>query len=234
MHDHDYDVESPAGHHVQARSDREEDGYAAGPAAQAGQWQAVSPSAMLGLQRSAGNAGVRGALHRDEEESPVHGVIRQSGEPLDPGVRRSMEAALGHDFGDVQVHHDSGAGESAKSVQAHAYTVGNHVVFGDGRYQPDTADGQRTLAHELTHVVQQRQGPVDGEPAAGGVRVSHPDDRFEREADRAADGVMSGPGVTAQRQAEGEIEEEEEPEVSKLDVQRQEAPEEEEESVTTE
>src|SRR5690606_27310738 len=93
-----------------------------------------------------------------------------------------------------EVHTDARAAESARSVQAHAYTVGNHVVFGEGRYQPETPQGRHTLAHELTHVVQQRQGPVDGTPAAGGVKISHPSDRFEQEAESNARRVTSGEG----------------------------------------
>jgi hypothetical protein len=114
-----------------------------------------------------------------------------------------MEAATGHDYGDVQVHTDGAAAASAKSVQAHAYTVGNHVVFGEGRYQPDTAEGRHTLAHELTHVVQQRQGPVDGTDAAGGIKLSDPGDRFEREAESVASKLSSGPGGDAPTAAGG-------------------------------
>jgi hypothetical protein len=62
---------------------------------------------------------------------------------------------LGHDFGGVQVHTDSKAAESARAINAEAYTVGNSVVFGAGKFRPQTADGRRLLAHELTHVVQQ-------------------------------------------------------------------------------
>jgi hypothetical protein len=107
-----------------------------------------------------------------------------------------MESALGHDFGDVRVHTDAAAAGSARAVQAQAYTVGSHVVFGEGRYQPGSTEGRRTLAHELTHVVQQRQGPVDGTPLArsagdtGGLQVSDPGDPFEREAEAVADQVV--------------------------------------------
>jgi hypothetical protein len=67
-----------------------------------------------------------------------------------------MERRLGHDFSRVRVHHDLQAAESSRAVDAHAYTVGQHIVFGAGRYDPATREGQRLLAHELTHVVQQR------------------------------------------------------------------------------
>lgn len=149
----------------------------------------------------AGNAGVAGLVAQrrasgDDEgdSSPVHDVVSSKGSPLAPEVRSEMESAVGHDFGDVEVHTDTRAADSARSVQAHAYTVGNHVVFGEGRFRPDTDEGKHTLAHELTHVVQQRSGPVDGTPAAGGIRVSDPSDRFEREAEANASRVMAGGG----------------------------------------
>ena len=71
-------------------------------------------------------------------------------------------------------------------MQAKAYTVGDEIVFNRGAYQPDTDAGRHTLAHELTHVVQQRSGPVDGTPTGDGVAVSDPGDRFEREAEATA------------------------------------------------
>ena len=91
----------------------------------------------------------------------VHDVLRSAGRPLEPGVRGDMEARFGHDFSRVRVHTDPAAAESARSVAALAYTVGSDVVFGSSRYAPGTAAGVDLLAHELTHVVQQRDaGPV--------------------------------------------------------------------------
>ena len=100
-----------------------------------------------------------------------------------------METHLGHDFGAVRVHDGPAADRSARAVAADAYTVGGDVVFAAGRYQPGTDAGRRTLAHELAHVVQQRTGPVAGQPLGGGLWVSDPGDRFEREADRVAGSV---------------------------------------------
>lgn len=100
---------------------------------------------------------------------------------------------MGADFSDVRVHHDSAAHESAKGVGAHAYTVGNNVVFQRDAYDPGSPQGRTTLAHELTHVIQQRNGPVEGTEAPGGIRVSDPSDRFEREAVANADRVLSDP-----------------------------------------
>ena len=87
----------------------------------------------------------------------------------------------------MRVHTDGVADAAARSVGADAYTVGSDVVFAAGRYEPDTPVGQRMLAHELTHVVQQRSGPVDGTPTGDGIALSDPSDRFEQEAERTAE-----------------------------------------------
>jgi hypothetical protein len=119
------------------------------------------------------------------------------GTPLDRETRTTMEAGLGADFGDVRVHTDAAAARSAGSVQALAYTVGNDVVFQSGTYQPGTSSGQRMLAHELTHVLQQRAGPVEGAATAGGIALSDPTDRFERAADDSAERFMSSRPVAS-------------------------------------
>ena len=105
---------------------------------------------------------------------------------------------MGQDFSDVRVHTGDAADASARSVSAHAYTVGSNIVFQRGTYDPGSSQGRTLLAHELTHVVQQRSGPVEGTPAAGGVSVSDPSDRFEVEAARNADRVMSQPAPAVQ------------------------------------
>jgi hypothetical protein len=172
----------------------------AGPAA----GQPLDKAGILRLQRAAGNASVSSLIESgsiDEERSPVRDVVGSGGgRGLDEPVRTMMESRLGHDFSDVRVHDDGRASESAKSVQAHAYTVGNDIVFQSGKYQPDSQSGQRMLAHELTHVVQQRSGPVDGTPAPGGIKVSDPSDSFERAAEASADTVMSGGPSAVQRE----------------------------------
>jgi Zn-dependent peptidase ImmA (M78 family) len=104
-----------------------------------------------------------------------------------------METRMGADFSDVRVHNDAAADASAKGLGAHAYTVGSNVVFQRDAYDPSSPQGRTTLAHELTHVVQQRSGPVEGTEAPGGIQVSDPSDRFEREAVANADRVMADP-----------------------------------------
>jgi hypothetical protein len=155
-------------------------------------------ASLLHLQRTIGNAGVVQMLadetaEDDRDASPVHDVVgRGGGTALDPGTRSAMESKFGQGFGDVRLHTDQRASASAESVGANAYTVGSDIVFRSGHFDPSSATGQRTIAHELTHVVQQRSGPVDGSDAPGGIRLSDPGDRFERAAEENADHVMSG------------------------------------------
>ena len=121
------------------------------------------------LQRSASGVGPAVA------PPIVHDVLRSPGTELEPAVRGEMEARLGHDFSRVRVHADSRAAASAEAVAAEAYTVGRHVVFGEGAYRPATGEGRRLVAHELTHVVQQGGGDHPGKlpvaPAGGALEA---------------------------------------------------------------
>ena len=94
----------------------------------------------------------------------VDEVLAAPGQPLDKATSDVMESRFGHDFSKVRIHNDQLAAQSAKAVAAEAYTVGSKVVFGDGRYAPATLDGQRLLAHELAHVVQQAPGVLARQP----------------------------------------------------------------------
>jgi hypothetical protein len=144
---------------------------------------------VLALQRAVGNTAVvrllreAGAIQR----SATTDVLRSTGRPLDPGTRDEMESRLGADFGDVRVHDGAAAADSAKRLGARAYTSGSHIVLGAG------GEDRHTLAHELTHVIQQRRGPVSGTDNGSGLRVSDPSDRFEREAEANATRALSGP-----------------------------------------
>jgi hypothetical protein len=85
----------------------------------------------------------------------VHEVLRSPGQPLDPATRAFMETRVGYDFSGVRVHSDESAARSARDIAANAYTVGGHIVFGAGQFDPGSGAGGRLLAHELTHVIQQ-------------------------------------------------------------------------------
>jgi Domain of unknown function (DUF4157) len=121
--------------------------------------------------------------------SIVYEVIRSPGHPLDPATRAFMEPRCGHSFGEVRVHNDTRAAESARAVNAVAYTVGRDVVFGAGQFAPHSHEGRKLIAHELTHVVQQRSGvQLPGDVGKAG-------DRYEQRADAVAARVVAGEPV---------------------------------------
>jgi Domain of unknown function (DUF4157) len=207
---------------------------------------------LLRLQRLAGNREVTAMLRQEGERDADHedasaagsvaAALEGGGRPLGEELRADMEGRLGHDFSDVRVHTGEAATGSAKALGANAYTVGRDVVF-QGDWDPASDAGRRTLAHELTHVVQQAAGPVDGTDSVDGLRVSDPGDRFEQEAERTADAAVGAPAAAGaeagtaaaapavQRQTEG-AEEDEEELVAQQSVQRQtEATEEDEEEL---
>jgi hypothetical protein len=126
----------------------------------------------------------------DQLEIPplVHQQLRSSGEPLQTDARALMESRFGHDFSQVRVYTDSEAAKSARSVNALAFTVGSKVVFGAGQFKPGTSEGQRLLAHELTHVVQQ----TTHSPRDVGSGIAPSGTLAEREADQAAESVVAG------------------------------------------
>jgi len=202
MHRHEHDrVEEDVARPASKAAER--DDAMMWRAAAAGRTDVLGTAGMLKVQRAAGNGA---AAEMAEERSPVLDVVGSGGgRSLDEPVRTDMEARLGADFSDVRVHTDGAADHSARSVQAHAYTVGSNIVFQRDKFDPGTSAGQTLLAHELTHVVQQRSGPVDGTATGSGVKVSDPSDRFEREAASNAERVMSQPAPVApvQRAADG-------------------------------
>jgi hypothetical protein len=120
-----------------------------------------------------------GRAHPDVEAAI--GRTRGSGSSLDARSREGMASALGDPLADVRVHTDETADALARSVSARAFTTGADLYFARGEYQPSSTDGQRLLAHELSHVVQQR-----GAPTSGPLVVSQPGEALEAEADAAA------------------------------------------------
>ncbi|WP_399131655.1 DUF4157 domain-containing protein [Streptomyces sp. ITFR-16] len=146
------------------------------------------------VQRSRHQHGDGCGHPRDEapavQRSAVHDVLRRPGTPLEEPVRQEMEGRLGADFGEVRLHTDSAARASATEIGARAYTSGSHIVIG-----PGGAD-KHTLAHELTHVIQQRNGPVAGTDTGGGLRISDPSDAYEKAAEANATRVMRSTAPT--------------------------------------
>ena len=140
----------------------------------------------------------------------VDEVLQSPGEPLDGATRAFLEPRFGHNFGDVRVHRDARAAESAGAVNAIAYTVGCDVVFGAGQYLPASEQGRRLLAHELTHVIQQTgsrpvsrsfspvarpsvERPFVATRARYGNRFrSRQDDLAERQADHFSARIITG------------------------------------------
>ncbi|MPZ49080.1 MAG: DUF4157 domain-containing protein [Dehalococcoidia bacterium] len=145
---------------------------------------------------------------------------RGGGAPLADTERRTMESNFGEDFSDVRVHTDGEADSLNHAVRAEAFTTGKDIFFRGGAYNPGSSDGQKLLAHELTHVVQQGNAPP-----ASGLTVSSPDDASEREAGHVADS-FDATAATAEVSRQELPEEEEEVAMSRLDRQ---VPEEEEE-----
>lgn len=127
-------------------------------------------------------------------------VTASSGQPLDPATRAWFEPRLGRDLGDIRLHADAVADKASRSVDARAFTFGRDIAFRRGAYDPSSGDGRRLLAHELTHAVQQGDSTASGEPVVGRV-----DDPVEREADRAADALVSGAHAPVQRHAHARV-----------------------------
>ncbi len=105
-------------------------------------------------------------------------AARSRGEPLPQSVRDFFEPRFGREFGEVRVHTDNQAAETAHAINARAFTIGRDIVFGANQYQPDAPSGRHLLAHELTHVVQQAYSPpvrthsTDGYPATSRADVN--------------------------------------------------------------
>ena len=172
---------------------------------------------LLHLQQTRGNRYVQRVLAvarqaADEAQSLVtpglEAEIERScggGQPLDAGVRRSMESAFASDFGGVRIHTDPGSHTLNRAVNAVAFTTGRDIFFSNGAYRPESSAGRELLAHELTHVVQQgAASPVstsvqrlqiqrlcpgceeEEKKVQGKFAISDPHDRYEQEADQVA------------------------------------------------
>ncbi|HJP92677.1 MAG TPA: DUF4157 domain-containing protein [Pyrinomonadaceae bacterium] len=128
-----------------------------------------------------------------ENPESIDQVLRSTGQPLDTTTRASMEPRFNHDFSKVRIHSDAHASESARGVNADAYTVGSDIVFAPGKYAPHTEIGTALLAHELTHVVQQSGQATTA--TGQELTISGAGDAAEKEADAASAQAMRGQAV---------------------------------------
>jgi len=112
----------------------------------------------------------------------VNEVLRSPGQPLDPETRAFFGSRFGHDFSQVRVHDDAKAAESARAVNAVAYTVGKDIVIETGRYTPVSIEGKRLLGHELVHTIQQKFGADMHRPISKRLYMNDSEDSFEKEA----------------------------------------------------
>jgi hypothetical protein len=152
------------------------------------------PSALARLASTVGNAQFArlvapgGGLTAGGGVHPaVEGLIRERagrGGRLESGMAQWATTAIDPAIHDVSVHTDTTADALARSVSARAFTVGRDVFFAAGTYRPHTGEGRRLIAHELTHVAQQR-----GAAMTGPLAVSDPGDALERDAERVAGDV---------------------------------------------
>lgn len=141
---------------------------------------------------------------------------------MDMPTRSFMESKMGHSFGDVKIHTDPQANKNAKNLNAHAYTTGNEIFFASGKYKPETTEGKKLLAHELTHVVQNKNTSQQGSAQPfQQYKVSSPTDMAEVQANSVAAMVTGSQSMrfplfaapvstnsrVIYRQAEGEEEE---------------------------
>jgi hypothetical protein len=151
---------------------------------------------LLNLQQSAGNRSVQRMVAKASPPiatSPP-APTRSGGEPLPQGARELMESKFGESFHDVRIHADEEAAASTVTLGASAYTTGRDLYFGRGKYAPESPEGERLLAHELTHVVQQKRMP--GAPQLGD-ELSDPSDPAEREAEAVTDATERGERIPA-------------------------------------
>lgn len=154
------------------------------------------------VQRAAAEPGARWGDGSGEDDLArrIQGAASTSGSALDGSVQRQLEGGLGADLSGVRVHTGNEADSLSRSVNAVAFTTGPNIFFRTGAYAPQSPEGQRLLAHEAVHTVQQAAGPVAGTPARGGVSISDPADHFEVAAEQQAAQVVAtaphGPSET--------------------------------------
>ncbi|RSM67398.1 DUF4157 domain-containing protein [Kibdelosporangium aridum] len=154
---------------------------------------AKAPKATQDAVLAGGNQMVARLIAGESEGLPGDNVADQirgrlgGGSPLPAQLRSQMETGLGQSLGDVRLHTDSAAANLSDQLGARAFTTGKDVFFNSGVYNPSSTEGYHTLAHEVTHTLQQSAGPVAGTEVSPGLSVSDPHDHDERAAHAAAD-----------------------------------------------
>ena len=145
-------------------------------------------------------------------------VVRTGGQPLDPGMQKTMGAQFGHDFSKIRIHTDEQAAASARAIRANAYTLGNNIAFANDMYAPHTSKGQALLAHELTHIVQS----AHHQSIAPIIAPAH--HAAEQEATDAAHHISrtpsAAPGGLVQRQSSDLLETGKEAVSKAIDIQK--------------
>jgi len=159
----------------------------------------LNSSTVAQMQQTVGNTAVQRLLAQrsgngpaEIEDDTANAIQRKrgSGQTLDSGMAAKAGQTMGHDLSDVKVHTDAESNQLNEQLGAKAFTTGNDIFFREGAYDPGSSDGQRLLAHELTHVVQQG---ASAPTVQGKMMVNDPNDQYEAEADKVADTVMSQP-----------------------------------------
>jgi hypothetical protein len=117
---------------------------------------------------------------------------RSGGATLPRQTQKNFDASFGTDLSSVRVHDGSQHNELAHGLRAKAFTVGSDIFFAQGQYRPGSQHGDRLLAHELTHVMQQSSGQVQAKALDSGIQMGESGDHHEQEAERVADRVVSG------------------------------------------
>ncbi|ELZ12308.1 hypothetical protein C479_05853 [Halovivax asiaticus JCM 14624] len=135
----------------------------------------------------------------------VREVLSSSGQSLDASIQRAVEDRMGDSFGDVRIHTGPSAAKACEDINARAFTVGNHIAFNSGEYDPESPQGQHLLAHELAHVRQQTGGALSMMPQQNVELEIDPDPQLEREAEETAQRVMEGGELGIQRMGKTEV-----------------------------
>jgi hypothetical protein len=159
--------------------------------------------ALTSLQQRIGNRAVQrilaqragdGSFELDDATAARIKGMRGGGQALEPNIAKSLGSAMGADFGGVRVHTSPEADHLSRELGARAFTTGKDIFGREGALNPHTSEGQKTTAHELTHVEQQRSGVGGG---VGRMRVGAVGDAYEQEADSIASSVV-GSGLQMQ------------------------------------